>query len=230
MTNNPQNTPFAPIWDYSILECENIIDNNDISAFEKFILEHEKQIIHNTTQEYQLYNSNYNITFDGGTNLGPGSLTSRSPFYNLWSIDLPVMYNIKNNVHFLYTKYLEVLSIPRREVWIQSWANVLRKGESISEHIHASHENTWLGGHVTISCENTSTFYRAPVRLTDDQIYESKNIPGKLTLFPDCIPHWTSLHMGEKERISIAFDIITTERHNQLSDDRKNMYVRFDYE
>jgi hypothetical protein len=230
LTNNPVNTPFAPTWNYFILECEDAIPERIINEFKNFILDKEKEIIEISKSNYDSYNSDYGIVFDGDTGLGPTSLTSRSPFYNLFRMDIPCVQEIRKTVLEKYNRYFEILNIPQQDVWIQSWANVMRKGESISEHIHASHENTWIGGQVTIACEDTSTFYKAPVRITEDQIYESKNYPGKLTLFPDCIPHWTNVHNGESERISIAFDIITNERHEQLSESRKEMYVRFNNE
>lgn len=230
LTNKIPNTPFAPTWSCILLEYDNLLIDQDILLFKSFILDYEHQIIDSSENDYNTYNNNYDIVFDGGTGLGPNSLTSRSPFYNLLKVDIPVIQQIKSNIHDIYLKYLELLNIPRREVWIQSWANIMRNGEIMSEHIHASHENTWIGGHITISCENTSTFYKAPVRLTDDQIYESQNKPGKLTLFPDCVPHWTSTHTGEQERISIAFDIITRERFTELTPDRQQMYMKFDNE
>ena len=228
MTNQLVNTPFAPTWNYLLMEAESCISENTINEFKVFILNAEKKIVADLQEDYNNYNKRYGIQFDGDTGLGPKSLTSRSPFYNLFSINESCIQDIKRTVYEKYCKYLKIINVDQREVWIQSWANVMRKGESISEHIHASHENTWLGGHVTISCDNTSTFYKAPVRLTEDQVYESKNIPGKLTLFPDCIPHWTNQHDGDHERISVAFDIITNDRYQQLTKERQGMYVRFD--
>jgi len=230
LTNNQVNTPFAPTWNYFLMEAEDSIDQKTIDEFKIFILDSEKKIINKFEQNYSSYNKEYNITFDGDTGLGPESLTSRSPFYNLFAIENACIQEIKKSVYEKYIRYLEIINVPRRKVWIQSWANVMRYGEAISEHIHSSHENTWLGGHVAISCDGTSTFYRAPVRLTEDQIYESKNVPGKLTLFPDCIPHWTNEHSGNSERISIAFDIITNDRYKQLTKERQAMYVGFDNE
>ena len=228
LTNQPANTPFAPTWNYLLLENETSLDAETIEGFKTFILNNEKNIVESFKSDYESYNKEYGVVFDGNTGLGPKSLTSRSPFYNLLKIDDFYIQKIKNTIYENYLKYLEIINVQRRDVWIQSWSNVLRKGESISEHIHASHVNTWLGGHITIACEDTSTFYKAPVRLVEDQVYQSLNNPGKLTLFPDCIPHWTDTHNGNEERISIAFDIITDERYNELNKERQAMYMRFD--
>lgn len=228
-SNQPTNTPFAPTWNYLIFENENCITPETINEFRVFILDVEETIISDFEKDYKAYNLKYHVVFDGDTKLGSKSLTSRSPFYNLLKLKNPSIDKIKLTIFENYSKYLELIDVPKKDVWIQSWANVMRKGESISEHIHASHANTWLGGHITIACKNTSTFYRAPVRLVEEQVYQSENIPGKLTIFPDCVPHWTDTHNGNEERISIAFDIITNERYNELTPERQAMYMRFDY-
>jgi len=56
--------------------------------------------------------------------------------------------------------------------------------------------------------ENTATHYINPVnQINDPEIYSSKNDPGKITLFQNCIPHYTDIHKGNQERITIAFDL-----------------------
>ena len=42
-------------------------------------------------------------------------------------------------------------------------------------------------------------------------VHEAKNQAGMVILFPSCIPHYTNLHEGSHERITIAFDIALRE-------------------
>ena len=44
-------------------------------------------------------------------------------------------------------------------------------------------------------------------QINDPETYKSKNEVGKITLFQNCIPHYTDIHQDEKERITIAFDL-----------------------
>ena len=50
----------------------------------------------------------------------------------------------------------------------------------------------------------------------------SKNKVGKLTLFPNHIPHFTNTHNADNERITIAFDLVT-QNNKQIEN---NNYVR----
>jgi hypothetical protein len=221
-------TEFAPSWNWVLCEDEQLSGSELVKNLKQIILLNEKKIISDNKDLYNLYNETYNIKFDGGTGLGENSLTSRSPFFNIMNWDYPEIIDLKNHIRSVYDKFLQELKISDRKVWIQSWANVMRSGESINKHIHASHPLTWLGGHLTIACENTSTFYTNPMFTQDGpQVYESVNKEGKLTIFQNNLPHHTNTHLGSKERISIAFDIIPDERYQQLSESRKQIYVEF---
>lgn len=218
-------TPFAPKWNWIMAEDSSFNNYEKIERIKNIILKKEQEIINNTTEQYE----NYNIEFDGNTGLGKNSLTSRFPFFNVFSWNEP---EIKYLEHFIQKKYLEFLdliNVQRRKVWIQCWANVLRKNDEIKKHIHSSHNMTWLGGHFIISCENTSTFYENPMQVAEySQIYESKNAVGKLTFFQSNLPHYTNKHLSKIERISIAFDIVIDERLNSYQECRRKNFILFD--
>ena len=46
---------------------------------------------------------------------------------------------------------------------------------------------------------------------------ESKNEIGKIILFQSNIPHYTTVHKSEKERITIAFDLMMYKNTNSVS-------------
>lgn len=99
------------------------------------------------------------------------------------------------------------LNIPDK-LYIQCWANVMRNGEQIKPHIHDISNQSYLGGHICVQCDNTSTNYINPVnQLNDPEIYKSRNEVGKISLFQSCIPHYTDIHNSNIERITIAFDL-----------------------
>jgi hypothetical protein len=93
---------------------------------------------------------------------------------------------------------------------VQSWANVLRKGDDIGEHTHVSTPDAATVYMSTNFCvtadESTSTVYDLPG-------YESRkasftNRPGQLIVFPPWVPHFTTPFEKENStRITIASDI-----------------------
>ena len=222
-------TEFAPQWNFVMAEDSSFSDPEFFKSVSNIILEKESSLISSNENKYQQYNKKFNIVYDGDTGLGPNSLTSRAIFFNFLSWEDIQVRILHNFIHLKYVEFLDILKIPRRKTWIQCWANVMRDGEEIKKHIHSSHSLTWLGGHVTIACSDTSTFYVNPMNLADgNQVYESKNEVGKLTLFQNNIPHYTNTHHGSTERISIAFDIIVDERLSQYSEERKTNFILFD--
>tara|TARA_R100001530_G_scaffold130775_1_gene101939 strand:- start:257 stop:904 length:648 start_codon:yes stop_codon:yes gene_type:complete len=201
--SEPPLTPFAPQWDYSF-GYENISNLIDCPKIANLILSKEKNIIRKFPP------TDFVSSVDGYTNLGPNSLTSRYGYYNLidWpEIEIKIL---QDRIVEFHHKFLKELNIKiSNTLLIKGWANVMRKGEKINPHLHDVKPNSYLSGHVTIQCENTSTYYINPVnQLNEPEVKELKNVPGEITLFPSCMPHYTSLHQGLKERITIAFDII----------------------
>ena len=64
-----------------------------------------------------------------------------------------------------------------------------------------------------VKTNDTSTYYMtSPNHLNEPEIHESKNEPGQLTLFQNCIPHYTDKAKGQ--RITIAFDLSLVKTHD----------------
>ena len=227
--SDPALTEFAPQWNFIMAEDHSFNDPEFFKSISKIILERESSIISSHETKYKEYNKKFNIVYDGATGLGPTSLTSRSKYFNFFSWEEDEIRVLYNFIYLKYLEFLNIIGVPRRKVWIQCWANVMREGEEIKRHIHSSHPLTWLGGHVTIACNDTSTFYVNPMYLADgEQIYESNNKIGKLTLFQNNIPHYTNKHHGSSERISIAFDIIVDERIFNYPEELQSNFILFD--
>ena len=178
-------TELAPNYKYVLLENE--LKDIDIGNLRVGILEREKFI----TDGRDISKSRYRF-FDN----------------DFWSkpIIKKLEFNIKENVK----KYLEfqLLSIPK-ELYIQAWINVMRKEQSIDVHQHDYTEHSFISGNICVSAENTKTHYVNPFNYftLHKQAHHCDNTPGKITIFPSTLPHYTDEHMGDKERITIAFDI-----------------------
>lgn len=115
------------------------------------------------------------------------------------------------------------------------WMNVMRKNERIRLHQHGYHPTGFLSGHFCVSCSNTKTVYVNPyehqsenILLKDadsidedskmvyhsgetendgEKIFASSNKEGKLTIFPTYVPHFTTQHKEDSERITLAFEL-----------------------
>lgn len=197
----PKNNYFAPEWNYFI--AEDLISDINFDEFSKFLLEKKNEIL-------KLDNTiKINKISDGYTGLGKNSTTSRFDKYNVLFWENNEIKKLKINILNLHEKFLNFfkLNLPK-ELYIQCWLNIMKKGEKIKPHLHSVGSNCYLGGHVCIQVDNTSTYYINPInQINDPEIYKSENKTGKITLFQNNIPHFTDEHKNDAERITIAFDL-----------------------
>ena len=198
--SKPKNNPFAPEWNNFMIETTlNTIDTKKLSSF---FLKKEKEIL------------KLKINNDGYTGLKKNT-TSRHNKYNTFNFKDMGINKLKKEIIKLHNYLLNRLNLnPVKSLYINSWVNILKKNEHIKPHAHSWNPDTYLGGHFCVSCKNTSTYYINPInQLCDPETYRSKNIPGKLTLFQNFIPHYTDKHRDNARRITIAFDMYLTRRH-----------------
>ena len=193
--SDPPQSPFAPQWDFTIGEKQIDIDCEELT---KIILQKEEEI-----------KSQFPASSDGNTGLGPDSLTSRFRHFNVLTWRFPATDQLHQEIKKFHRQYYQsmfgVFKAPPK-VRIRCLANVLRKGERIKKHWHSVHQHTYLGGHLTVAAVGTKTIYEHPY----DNIgrnYEAENVPGKLTLFPNYLPHYTTVNQQDSPRITIAFDL-----------------------
>ena len=216
--SHPPQTIFAPQWEYYV--AGTILTNIDFQNIAKFILKIENKILKKFKPSTWLNEKGVRKTFDGYTGLGPNSLTSRSSDWNLlkYKQECSEIAKLSDAILDFHDKFLgELQVVPEfypKELWIQCWANVLRKGEKIGIHMHSVNPDTYLGGFVCVQADtgetSTQTHYVCPANQLDDyNTIDIDNIVGEMTLFQNCIPHYSDTYMGEKERITIAMDIIT---------------------
>ena len=206
MKSGFKKTPFA--IDYTFYVFENIINDVDFNAVSKIIKSKEKKIIRSSPKS----------SGDGNTGLGDNSLTSRFGYFNVLKWQEPDIQKIKDHIVDNVSKfYNRILQEKPKDLKIQCWANVMRKGQQIKPHVHDTSNNCLLGGHICVDVDNTSTHYINPFKYfsgNNQETYSSKNEVGKITLFSDNIPHYTDKVIS-KDRVTIAFDIINgNQKHN----------------
>ena len=210
--SKPKQTFFAPEWNYYLFESN--ITNVDFKKLAKFILSKEKEILNlpSTLKD--------GVPFDGHTGLGKNSTTAKYDNYNVFKWKNKNIESIKKTIFNFHNEILKYFNQPiPKKLYIKSWVNIMKKGEQIKPHLHGVSPNTYLGGHICIQCENTSTNYINPInQINDPETYSSKNEVGKITLFQNNIPHYTSIHNSDKLRITMAFDL-------KINNPKNNNYI-----
>ena len=208
MKSDPKRTFFAPEYDYTIFEMVNKEVNFEELA--KFILSKEKEIV------------SLPVTGDAYTGMREDSTTARFDKYNVFKWKDK---NIEMLKHFICNFHDDIVGkyfkqeLPK-ELYIQCWANIMRKGDQIKPHLHNIGPTCYLGGHICVQCDDTSTYYINPInQINDPMTFESKNKVGKISIFPNNIPQYTDIQKSDKERITIAFDLM-------IENPNKDNYVR----
>ena len=206
-TSQKPNNSFAPAWKFHFYETQ--LENKKVlEELKNIVLIKEKEIIKNFPDWRN----------DGGTGLGPNSLTSKFLKFNIfnWKEESCVVF--QNFVRNEYKKFIDFLAendsqfIRENNTYVAGWANVLRNGQKINEHWHSCTSNSYLGAHFCVSTSNTSTVYVNP--FNRDDLIKFKNEPGKLLFFHNYMVHYTTEHKIDDERITLAMDIITEKGYN----------------
>jgi len=199
--SQPKNNFFAPEWDYYM--AEDFIVDIDFNDLTKFFLNKKEEILKIP------HTIRLNKISDGYTGLGEKSTTSRSGNYNIFNWNDEIICKVKNNILTMHKKFLTFFKqkLPK-ELYIQSWVNIMDKGQKINMHLHGFSPDNYLGGHICVQTDDTSTYYVNPInQINDPEIFKSKNKVGKITLFQNNIPHYSDEHKSDKKRITIAFDL-----------------------
>ena len=186
----------------------------NVDKLAKKILNNEPKII----KKYPAKGIDLKYDFDGNTGLGSNSLTSRSCHFNI--LDWWGTGSLRRWMRDGYEKYHNIQDTP---LYVQCWANVMRKGDQIKPHKHESWDGTspvsHLCGHLSVQVDgSTSTYY-------DGSPILNKN--GQMTFFPAHTFHWTDRYENNSERITVAFDILSGEFYNEdIFDQYKKHWVK----
>ena len=204
-------SPFAPEWRFFI--AEKFLSRIDCNRLKDYLLNRQPEILS--------IKDNLN---DAGTGLGNDSTTARFISYNVMTWDQPDINILKEEISIMHdTYYRDIVDRPTPKVSLGGWMNIMKKGDRIKRHNHGFSNNTYISGHFTVCCDSAKTVYINPhehcdedkllVRVEDgeeysDSLYAATNTEGQLTLFPSYIPHFTTEHRSDSDRITLAFEIV----------------------
>jgi len=218
-TNKPHQNIFNQNYKYFIFE-NNYSSQVKPKKLASFILKKEKNIINKTKKEFEKINKTG--WQDGGTGLGVNSLTSRSPLYNL--VEFKETKYLKKIIKNAHLDFMQELNLTVEDnLYIQCWANVMRKGDKIKKHFHSINNYDYLSGHICIQTKDTNTYYLEPYHKEE---FTLKNKSGNITLFPSWIEHFTDEVLDNKERITIAFDLRNTNSMQDIYPDMKQHWSK----
>ena len=206
--NEEPKTIFAPVYKFYVYEGE--VEVKDIK---ETILSKDKEVIKSNP-----------YTNDWNTGLGSDSMTSRSNCYNL--LDWEEADHIKDIIRNSHDNLITTLdpNMWEDKIYVQCWANVLRKGQKIKQHQHWNSKYTYLGGHICLDDYATHTHYVNPY---SRKTFDTQNKKGKVYLFPNWLEHYTDTYDGDDTRVTIAFDIITqTVYEEDIFDNMKDHWVQ----
>jgi len=215
-------SPFAPQGGFLIGEESTDID---CDVLKDFLLSKEEEVL--SIPEYN------DTAF--GTYLGKDSTTARSQYYNVLTWDNSEIHKLRKQIYNLYYEYHKAcfgrVKPENLGLTIGCWMNIMRKGDRIKKHQHSYSSDSYLSGHFCVSTENTKTVYVNPYEHQSEdmlldkaentdksdmvihqshgsqKMYVALNVPGKLTLFPNYVPHFTTTYRGDDVRITLAFDL-----------------------
>ena len=209
--SQPPISPYAPFWDFRV--GASTCDDIDTNSFSQFLLSKEKEI-KKLPPSLDVNGKNS----DGYTGLGTNSITSKFAYYNLLTWSNPEIRKLKSNIVQNLFKYnTECGNKTPQELYGQCWYNVLRFGQKINPHMHSTSSDCYLSGHFNVQVNDTSTCYMSPInQLNDPDVIGIKNKDGDMTLFPSYIFHYTTPHYSFKPRITIAFDLSHSKKHDNF--------------
>ena len=201
---------FAPSWNYFI--AEKLLLNIDYNRLKDYLLSKKQEVL--------AIEDNLD---DGGTGLGNDTTTVRYRSYNIFSWDQPDINILKQEIFSMCSNYHMKLGVKKPpQLGLKGWMNIMKKGDRVENHNHGFRSDSYLSGNFIVSCNNTKTVYNNPfqqyvkenklLRMVEEDeddptYYASKNTEGKLTLFPNYIPHFTTEHRSYSYRITLAFEL-----------------------
>ena len=193
--NEKLKSPFAPTWNYFI--AEKLLSTIQCTMLKNYLLSKQQEVF-----------AIKNNLDDCGTGLGNETTTARSGSYNIFTWDQPDINILKKEIASMCNNYHERVTGKKiLKFGLAGWMNIMKKGDRIEMHNHSFQNDSYLSGNFTVSSNDTKTVYNNPfsqytkekvlVKMVEDGVddpsyYSSKNIDGKLTLFPSYIPHFTT--------------------------------------
>ncbi|MFM7684117.1 MAG: putative 2OG-Fe(II) oxygenase [Bacteroidota bacterium] len=141
-------------------------------------------------------------------------LTTKWYTYNFLSVDNQAVAKLREFIKVEVRNYMQDLGHEEGELYLQSWANLLKNKEILKIHSHAG-PYSYVSGVFFVKTVASSTCYFLPLdrRIPGvEDFYETeievKNVEGGLVIFPSFIEHCSTPTLKKLERMTVAFDVL----------------------
>jgi len=141
-------------------------------------------------------------------------LTTKWYSYNFLNNDNKAVAKLREFIKAEVRRYILDLGHEVGPLYLQSWANLLKRQETFKTHSHAG-PYSYISGVFFVKTMASSTKYFLPLdrRIPGvEDFYEReievKNIEGGLVIFPSFIEHSSTPTLKKIERITVAFDVL----------------------
>jgi hypothetical protein len=141
-------------------------------------------------------------------------LTTKWYTYNFLSVDNQAVAKLREFIKAEVRSYMQDLGHEEGELYLQSWANLLKNKEILKIHSHAG-PYSYVSGVFFVKTVASSTRYFLPLdrRIPGvEDFYETeievKNVEGGLVIFPSFIEHCSTPTLKKLERMTVAFDVL----------------------
>ena len=199
--SEPPETPFAPTWNIHLIE--KTWESIDCEFLYSFLMQKRREIL---KMKPVLVG---NKLSDGNTKLGRRNIMSRYSLYNVFKFENAHLYTLRNAIVQQLKVLYGVLDIPQPEyVYLNGWINLLNFGEKVAPHIHSTNSKSYLGGNFCVKVMKSETVFINPVnQINHPETYRSVNETGKLTIFENKVPHYSTRNLSFRKRMTISFNI-----------------------
>ena len=183
-------SPYAPTWDIPMGLCQ-WMKWHKIDEIKEFLLSKEDYIL----------SLPYNT--DANTRLKEDSITTRFGKYHLFDFvdECPALEELLEWIKEQYREFVLLDQTQLFELDFSCWYNIIRTGDEIKSHRHASDPLAYLSGNMHLDNYDSFTCYNHM-----GMINNIPNIKGGLTFFPSYLKHGVDKYMGKEPRVSLAFD------------------------
>jgi len=163
--------------------------------------------------------------------LDDSHISTRWDKYNIFKFTHPTLDKLKQHVISLHKDYCFKCGVQPTPIMLHAWYNVVRHGDSITEHSHEQGNYAYLSANIFVGGDWDDSHTRY-VMINRDENVDIVNNAGDATIFPAYLPHYTNVYKGAYPRISIGINLFPQYLYDEFekNKDMHNWLQYLEYE